>query len=315
MKAWIADAYGPPADLRLGEIETPALKEGQVLVRLRAASANPFDVKLLAGTFKESIPTKFPHVPGMDAAGIVESVAPGVSAYEPGDAVFGLFRKGGTYAEFAAIAADDARFARKPEKLDFERAAAIPEAAITALTLLRATDVHADQVLLIVGATGGIGLFAIQLARARGARVIATGRADDAGYLRALGAEEVIDYRTHDVLKEVRENYPDGVDAVIDVVNSGEKLLPVADLIRRDGTLASSLAGPPQSAFPEDVNVRYIQTDAHPGDLDDLARRAASGDLRIEIGDPYPFEDAKQSLVDIVAPNHHARGKLVITIP
>ena len=314
MKAWIADDYGPPEKLRFGELDAPVPKDGQILVRVRAAAANPFDVKMTSGNLKEQLPLRFPYVPGMDGAGVVESVGPGVTEYKPGDAVFGLFRTGGTFGELATITANDPRLARKSEGLDFERAAAIPEAALTALTLLRAADVHTDQQILIIGATGGIGLYAIQLARARGARIIATGQPEDAAYLRTLGAEEVVDYRKHDVVKDVRERYPDGLDAVIDLIDTGEKLLPIATVIRRDGTLASPLFGPEQSAFPEDVNVRYIQMDPHLGDLDDLGRRAASGELRVEIGETYPFEEAKQALVDLVDPHKHTRGKLVATI-
>ncbi|MGZ3497412.1 MAG: NADP-dependent oxidoreductase [Vulcanimicrobiaceae bacterium] len=315
MKAWIADDYGPPSKLRLGEIETPAPKDGYLLVRLRAASANPFDVKLITGMMKEYMPITFPFVPGMDGAGVVERTGSGVTGYSTGDPVFGMFGESGTFAEFATISAQDLRLARKPDALDFVHAAAIPEAGLTAMTILRAADVHADQQVLVIGATGGVGHFVTQLARARGARVIATGRTQDAGYLRTLGAEEVIDYGAGDIVKEVRQRYPDGLDAVVDLINSGEKLLPVANLVRRDGTLVSSLFGPDQSAFPEDVNVRYIHLDAHPGDLEELGRRAAAGELRVEVAETYPFTEAKQALIDLVDPHRHTRGKLVVTIP
>jgi len=315
MKAWLEGDYGPPSQLRLGENATPEPKDGEVLVRLRAAAANTFDVKLITGAVKEWMPVRFPFIPGMDGAGIVESIGTGVTEYAQGDAVFGMFTKSGTFAEFATVSARDVRLARKPDGLDFVHAAAIPEAGLTALTILRAADIHEDQQLLVIGATGGIGTFLIQLARARGVHVIATGRASDAGYVRSLGAQDFVDYMAGDVIKQVRERYTEGLNAVIDLIDAGEKLIPIAGLVRRDGTLVSPLSGPDQSAFPEDVNVRYIQNDPHPGDLADLGRRAASGELRVEVSETYPFDEAKQAFVDLADPKRHTRGKLAVSIP
>jgi NADPH2:quinone reductase len=315
MKAVIVDGYGPPTSARLGEIESPNVKDGHVLVQMRAASLNPWDDKVITGAVKDWVPISFPYVPGMDGAGVIAEIGKGVETWRKGDAVFGLFPKAGTLAEFATISATDKRLARKPDALDFDRAAAIPEAGLTALTLLRAADLSAGQQILIIGASGGIGLFATQLAKARGARVIATGKQSDAEYLRSLGADEVIDYTSGDPIAQVRQRYPQGVDVVIDVINFGEKLLPVASAIRSGGKLVSSLGGPDQAAFPAGVSVHYIQVDPQSGDLDDLAQRAASGSMKVEIGQTYGLDEAPQALADLEDPAHHTRGKLVVTIP
>jgi NADPH:quinone reductase-like Zn-dependent oxidoreductase len=314
MRAWIADDYGPPSRLRLGEVETPRVEDDAVLVRMRAAAVNPFDVKLITGAVKEFVPLKATYVPGMDGSGVIESVGAGITEYAPGDAVLGFFTAGGTLGEFAAISPNANAFARKPEALDFAHAAAIPEAGLTAMTIVRALDLREGQRLLIVGATGGIGLFLTQLARLRGAHVVATVRAEDREYIRSLGADEDVDYTSGDVVKQVRERHRDGVDAIADLIGSGEALLATAGALRRGGTLVSPLYGPEQSAYPNGVTVHYIQNNPQRGDLAELARLGSTGKLRIEIGKTYPFAEAPKALSDLTDPTKHTRGKLVVTI-
>lgn len=313
MKALIIDKYGSPQDAHLGEVEPPKVKDGYLLVRMRAAAVNPFDDKIITGMVKDFFPVQFPYVPGMDGAGEVVEVGNDVENWRKGDAVFGMFN-GGAFSEFATIAAKEKRLARKPEGLDFAYAAAIPEAGLTALTLLRAANVQSGNQVFIIGATGGIGLFAVQLAKAQGAHVIATGKPSDVEYLRSLGVDDVIDYTSGDPIAQVRAQYPNGVDSVIDVINSGDRILPSASVIRSGGTLASSLYGPEQSSYPQGVTVQYIQMHAQPDDLDDLGQRAARGELRVEV-QTYPFDQARQALVDLLDPAKHTRGKLVVTIP
>jgi len=281
---------------------------------MHAAAVNPFDDKLITGAVKDFVPISFPYVPGMDGAGVIAEVGNGVDKWQKGDAVFGIFSHAGTLAEFVSGSADDKRLARKPDGLDFAHAAAIPEAGLTAMTMVRAAEVRAGQQVFVIGASGGIGLFATQLSKARGARVIATGKESDAEYLRGLGVDEVIDYASGDPIARVRERYPDGVDVVLDVINTQEHLLPVATTIRSGGTLVSSLFGPDQNAFPTGVTVKYIQMDPHSGDLEELGQRAASGSMRVEISKSYPFSQASQALVDLQDSSRHTRGKLVVSI-
>lgn len=249
----------------------------------------------------------------MDGAGVIDSLGAGVTEYSPGDAVLGFFPGGGTLGEFAVISPGANGLARKPDSVDFAHAAAIPETGLTAMTILRALDLRDSQRLLIVGATGGIGLFLTQLARLRGARVIATARSEDREYIRSLGADEDVDYLAGDVVRQVRERYPDGVDAVADVINSGEALVATAGALKHGGTLVSSLFGPDQGAYPNSVKVHYIQNSPQPGDLAELAGLASRGTLRIEIGKKYPLADAPKALSDLADPTKHTRGKLVVT--
>jgi NADPH:quinone reductase len=312
MKAFIADGYGPPSAGRFGDIATPKIKSGSLLVQLRAAAVNPFDYKAVTGLVKDFLPISFPYVPGSDGAGVIAQTGDGVDGWQAGDRVFGLFSTG-TYAQFALIAAKHRRLARIPDGLDFEHAAAIPVTGATALTLLRAGNVSAGNNVLILGATGGVGSFATQLAKAQGAKVIATGKGEDRDYLRALGADDVVDYISGDPITQAHILYPGGVDVLIDLVNSGNALLDSARALRTGGTLVSPLGGPPQDAFPNGVTVHYIQMHPEEGDLDSLARSTAAGELHIEIAGTYDLSDAARALADLF--ERHTRGKLVLRIP
>jgi NADPH2:quinone reductase len=314
MKAIVVNEYGPPTNARLTDVETPKVKDDLLLVRMHAAAVNPFDVKIVTGAVRDWMPIEFPYVPGMDGAGEVIDIGKGVRDWRKGDAVLAQFPRG-AFAQYALISANDKKLARKPAALDFERAAAIPEAGLTANTMVRAADLKAGQTVLIIGATGGLGLFATQLAKAEGVRVVATGKAEDEQYLRQLGADDVVDYSSGDVVTQVVQRYPKGIDAVLDVINMGETLLRDADVLRESGTLVSSLGGPGQDAFKKNVRVHYIQLTAQDGDLEDLARRAAEGRLRVEIGGTYDLAQAPQALTDLLDPAKHTRGKFVVRIP
>lgn len=314
MKALLVTDYGPPKNARIGDIERPKPKDGFLLVRIRAAAVNPYDAKLIAGMFKEYQPLTFPFVPGIDGAGIVEEIGPGFDGWNAGDEVFGMF-KSGTLAEFAVVSATDKRLARKPGAMDFTHAAAIPQAGLTAKTTLREAGLKNGQSVFVFGATGGVGLYVTQLAKAEGATVVATGTAADTEYLRGLGVDDVIDYQAGDAFDQAKQRYPNGFDAVVDLVNSGDALLRDAQIVRPGGKILSTLSGPEQTAFPDGVEVDYIHMKAQPGDLDDLADRAARGHLRVEVGRAYPFEEAAQALADLGDRSKHTRGKLVVTGP
>ncbi len=314
MKAIVVDEYGSPKNARLADVDAPKVKDGFLLVRMHAAAVNPFDVKIVTGAVKDWISVEFPYVPGMDGAGEVVDIGEGVRNWRKGDGVLAQFPRG-TFAQYALISANEKKLARKPAALNFERAAAIPEAGLTANTMVRAADLKAGQTVLIIGATGGLGLFATQLAKAEGVRVVATGKAEDEQYLRQLGADEIIDYAGGDVITQMVQRYPKGIDVVLDVINMGELLLRNADVLRESGTLVSSLGGPGQDAFKKNVSVHYIQLTARDGDLEVLARRAAEGKLRVEIGGTYDLAQAPQALADLLDPAKHTRGKLVVRIP
>ncbi len=313
MKALVVDAYGPPQNARIGQIDVPKVKNGHLLIRMHAAGVNPFDYKLVTGAVKDWVPLTFPYVPGMDGSGEIAEVGDGVAGWNKGDAIVAMFPRG-TFAEYALISAGEKRLAKKPERLDFKHAAALPEAALTARTCVRTAALSPNQTVFVVGATGGVGLFLTQLLKTEGARVIATGKTNDIEYLSNLGADETIDYSVGDPVTQLLKKHPQGVDALIDVVNAGDALLRSAQALREGGTLVSTLYGPDQNAYPKAVNVHYIQMSAQEGDLEDLARRAAEGKLRVEVGHTYDLAQAAQALADLMDPAKHTRGKFVVRI-
>jgi NADPH:quinone reductase-like Zn-dependent oxidoreductase len=309
VRALIAQDYGPPSQLSLGEVPPPQPGGGQVLVRMRAAALNPFDLKLITGAVKEFVPIEFPYVPGMDGAGAVAALGEGVAGVSVGDQIFGFFgRTPGTIAEFAVLAVD--YLAPRPSALDPLRAAALPDSGVTAKTLLRAIEPSAGESLLVVGATGGIGMFIVQLAAAAGAEVLATATPADTDYVLGLGAAHALDYTSDDTAELARALHPQGVDAVIDLVSSGGAVLESARALRDGGRFASPLQGPKD--LGRGIQASYVSLTLLPGDLQDLAARAASGALRVEVSRVYPFAEAVQAFADFAG--GHTRGKLVVDI-
>ncbi|KUJ36597.1 hypothetical protein ACZ90_70515 [Streptomyces albus subsp. albus] len=311
MKALLATDYQPLDRLTIAELPEPSAGPGDVVVKVEAAALNPLDLMLVTGAAKDLFPVEHPLIVGMDVAGTVTEVGADVSQYAPGDPVLGFVGQAGSVAEYT-VATPGPRLTRRPPNLDAVHAAAIPESGMTAVCLLRAVGLNQGESALVIGATGGIGLYAVQLANALGARVIATATAQDADYVRGLGAADTIDYRQADVVEEALKLVPQGVDVVIDLVSRGEGLSGSARAARPDGRLVSPLFGPGE--LDRGVTPVYIGSfDPEPGDLEDLASQAAEGTLRVEIGARYPFTDALRAVTDFAG--KHIRGKVVITIP
>src|SRR5271155_2468622 len=200
MKALVANDYGPPSQLTVTEVPDPDPGPGEVLIAGEAAALNPFDVKLVTGAPRAFRSIQLPYIPGMDGAGTIAAVGAEVTRFAGGEEVFGFFgQTPGTIAEYALIA-DGPYLAARPGELDAVRAAAIPEAGLTAISLMRAAHVRAGSSVLVIGATGGIGMFVVQLAARDGALVLATAIPADGDYVRGLGATETIDYKSGDVV-------------------------------------------------------------------------------------------------------------------
>lgn len=314
MKALVTNDYGPPTLLTLAETAKPAPGPGQIVVKVAAASVNPFDVKLISGWMRDFFPLTFPSVIGMDCAGTVVEVGSDVTNYKVGDEVFGMLRETpGTVAEYAVANAASPLIAKKPAGLDATRASALPEVGMTSLTLLRASGLRAGERALVIGASGGIGMVLVPLAAAAGAEVLATANADDAEYVRRLGAAGTIDYTQGDTIAETCRRYPDGVDVIFNLIHDGEKQLPLAGALKSGGRLVSALPGPPQEAFGRaDITVSAVFLAAEPGDLEDLGAKVVKGAIPVEISAVYPFARAADAYVDYVS--KHTRGKLVIAI-
>jgi NADPH2:quinone reductase len=314
MKALVANDYGPPSQLTVTDVADPQPGAGEVLVAVEAAALNPFDLKLLTGAVREFSPIEFPYIPGMDAAGTIAAVGRGVTRFSGGEEVFGFFgQTPGTIAEYAVIA-DGPFLAARPGELDAIRAAAIPEAGLTAISLLRAVALQAGSIVLVIGATGGIGMFIVQLAARDGAVVLATAGPEDSEYVRGLGAAEALDYRAGDVIEETLRLHPGGVDVVFDLVNMGPDLEASAQAVRPRGRLVSARGATDDVALGrDDITLVHTGLAEHrePVDLDRLGAQVAAGVLAIEIGAVYMLDNGPQAFIDFA--ETHTRGKLVVT--
>ncbi len=206
MQAVRFHSYGGPEVLVLEEVPRPQAGAGEVLIRVHAAGVNPIDWKVRAGHVKDWLPHRLPLIPGWDVSGVVEAVAPGVTTFKVGDAVYGMldFMRNGAYAEY--VAARTGELVRKPRSIDHVQAAAVPLAALTAWqSLFEVASLAPWHTVLIHAAAGGVGHFAVQFAKWKGAKVIGTASANNESFLRELGADEVIDYRTTQFEEVVRE--------------------------------------------------------------------------------------------------------------
>src|SRR5271166_6563245 len=217
MKAVLLDKPGPPSSLRIGEISTPRPGVDEALVRVCATSLNPVDYKVAAQGYEG---WNYPHVLGVDIAGVIETLGEGVDSWNLGDRVFyhTTWRKDGSYAEFNVAPAHT--FARVPEGIFFVDAATLPCAALTAYcALYRRLHIREGDIVLVHAAAGGVGGFAIQLAKAAKAFVIGTCSEPNTQYVRELGADEVINYRAEDVFQRVKAIAGDrGIDAIVDTI-------------------------------------------------------------------------------------------------
>jgi NADPH:quinone reductase-like Zn-dependent oxidoreductase len=312
IKALALESFESPPSVI--DIPAPEPRSDELLVRVRAASVNAFDSFAAMGMMKDFMPYEFPAVLGQDVAGVVESVGTGVEGFAEGDRVFGTIGvkdtvHDGSFAELAAAQAP--KLAHTPDDVDDRQAGSLGVAGTTAMSAVDATDPKTGSTILIVGATGGVGTFAIQLAAARGARVIASARPGDEDFVKGLGAAETTDYST-DLVATIRERYLDGIDALIDVVNRDPVAFAVlAGLVREGGRAASALGGAGEASAIGKVRVSNVGSD--PSHLETLAAWIGKGELRAAIRRTYPLADAAQALTDFT--NEHTLGKLVITVP
>jgi NADPH:quinone reductase len=311
MKAFALTAPDQPATIT--DLPDPELAPDGVLIRVRASSVNGFDAFQASGGLIGMMEHALPTVVGRDFAGIVEAVGADRTDVAAGDEVLGFIPSttplhDGTHAD--RIVTSNVVLARKPAGLSFETAAAIPLAGSTAVDALEAIDPQAGDVVLIVGAVGGVGAVAVQLAAARGATVIATARpGEEAAFAEALGAAETIDW-SGDVVATVRAMHPDGVSAVIDTVNRGDAFGPIADLVSDGGRIATTLGTADVDALAErGVRATNIMGSPTPEKMTELADAAADGSLRVEVQRIFPLDDADQAIQAFAA---GTLGKLVI---
>ncbi|HUI38958.1 MAG TPA: NADP-dependent oxidoreductase, partial [Thermoplasmata archaeon] len=264
MRAVAVRAFGAPPEIM--ELPVPEPAEGELLVRVSGASVNPFDWKISDGILKDHRPHVFPLVLGTDGSGTVEKVGAGVREFRAGDRVFGQFLHDpvgtGTYAELATVPERNA-IVRPPPNLDLVEAAGVPMAGMTALESVDALGARSGDLVLIVGATGGVGSFATQLASSRGLLVIATARPGADAAMRALGASETIDHTAGDLVDRLRSAHPDGLAGLVDLASDAAGFARHVTLVRRGGAAATTrfVAVP---GAPGASGVRQINIDLHP---------------------------------------------------
>ncbi|MCU8590308.1 MULTISPECIES: NADP-dependent oxidoreductase [Streptomyces] len=303
MKAIVFDTFGGTEVLHETEAEIPQPGTGQVRVRVRAVGVNPVDGKIRSGAMENIFPTTLPAVPGGEIAGIVDAVGEGVDRLKAGDEVLG-WSDTGSYAEYALAAATV--LAHKPAGLDWTHAAALPVAGDGADRALDLLDVKDGETLLIHGASGALGTVAVQLAVARGARVIGTAGPANQEYVSSLGATALV--YGEGLVERVRALAPNGVDAVLDAAGKGalEDSITLRGGTDRIVTTADFRARELGVVFSEGPQRRSAAR------LAELARQAADGTLVTTVGATHPLSDAAKAQQSSDA--GHSRGKLVLTV-
>jgi len=292
------------------DLPEPTPADNEVLVRVQASSVNPVDNSIAAGMLAQmGVEYDYPVTLGRDYAGVVERVGTAVSGYRPGDHVFGFVLHAhpkahdGAWAELITVT-EDLSISPVPGGIDLAVAGAAPLAGITAMTLVDALELAEDHVLLVAGATGGVGSLAVQLAARAGARILAPALPEDESFLRELGVSDVVS-RDGDVAAAVRDIAPDGVDALIDLVNYAPGAYDAA--LKPEARVASSTGAAGDG--PGRTNVMAAPT---PENLQRLGALLADGTLRVHLQAAYELAQAPEALAALSG--QHTQGKLAVRV-
>ena len=287
------------------ELPEPTLRPGTLIIRVAAGGMNPFDWKLTDGILDGKMPHQFPLIMGTDAAGTVEEVGAGVTRFKAGDHVYGQVIHApigeGAFAEYV-IVPDTVIISRAPVKISLVEAAAIPTAGMTAQQLLEKSGLKHEQTLLLVGATGGVGSFVLQLANMQGIYVIATVSDDEgAARVKQLGARETINYKKLSVSQQVKDKYPDGVDGLIDLASDAAAFKAMSALVRKGGLSLTT-------NFVADNNGINFETKSSVASLDSLTDAVDNGMLKVPLLEVISLEDVP------LRRQAKSKGKTVIKI-
>ncbi|MCS6771918.1 MAG: NADP-dependent oxidoreductase [Kiritimatiellae bacterium] len=314
MKAVCFDNFGDESVLQIRDLPKPEPGKGEVLIRVHAAGVNPVDWKIREGLLKTRMPHQFPIIPGWDVAGTIEKLGPGCRRFKKGAAVYAYARKpvikDGCYAEYVVL--PEKNVALKPRSMDFKQAASIPLAALTAWqSLFDAAELQKGDTILIHAAAGGVGGFAVQLAKWKGARVIATASANNHEYVRSLGADEVIDYTQTDFVEAVRTLAPKGVDVAYDTVGESVQVRSI-QTVRKGGTLVTILAPTPEAQSARGLRLKYVFVAPNARQLARLASLIEAGKFKTHLTAELPLEQAAEA--QRMSRTGHTRGKIVLVI-
>jgi NADPH:quinone reductase-like Zn-dependent oxidoreductase len=306
MKAIVVHQYGGPDVLKYEDAPVPEAKENEVLVRVMASGVNPADPLIVSGKYAKEFGTHLPLIPGYDIAGTVVKSGAKVTKLKAGDPVYAYVLWGGGWAEYAVATEEEAT--RKPSSLNYIEAAAVPLAALTAWqALVDTAQLDAGQTVLIHGGSGGVGSFAVQIAKVRGAKVIATASTANQDVLKELGADVTIDYTTTRF-----ENVAKDVDVILDTVG-GETLSRSYPIVKRGGTI-TSLCGRPDQTELDKYGIRGAPIAVKPNanELAKIGQLIDEKKIRVVVSKVLPLTEAVQA--DRQAETHHTRGKMVLKI-
>ncbi|MBN3922056.1 NAD(P)-dependent alcohol dehydrogenase [Nostoc sp. NMS4] len=313
MKAVVIRRYGGAEVLQYEDAEQPKIESTQLLVKVRASSVNPIDWKIRQGMLSLIIGNKFPKILGFDVAGEVVAVGSGVTRFQVGDAIYGSTSfPGGGYAEFAAIPENLAVL--KPTNLSYEEAAAVPLAALTALQALRNEgNIQTGQTVLINGAAGGVGIFAVQIAKALGAVVTGVSSAKNLDLVKSLGADRVIDYTQQDFTEDTAQ-----YDIIFDAVGK-RSLSQTKKVLKSNGVYITTVPTPKVSleilltAFLPGQKAKFLFEKPNTKDLLFLKELIEAGKIRVVIDRTYPLQEL--AMAHAYSETGRAVGKIAIAQP
>ena len=314
MKASYITAYGGKEVIGYGDLQDPEVKDNEVIVRVKAVSINPLDYKIRSGALKFIAPSKFPRILGSDFSGVVENTGNGVISFKPGDKVYGatpvMFGKPGALA--ALVAVDPAGLRIMPDGINFEEAASLPVGALTALSGLRKGNAGPGKKVLVNGAAGGVGHFAVQIAKAKGSLVTASCSSKNADFVRSLGADSVTGYSDAE-LQALDQKF----DIILDAYGK-MKVATARRLLVKNGVYASTLflAHKAIRKFIEKVFFGKTFTSSSmrglPGDYDDLEKMVKEKKVKPFIDRVFDLKDTAEAFD--YAENSHPRGKVIVSV-
>lgn len=308
MMAWRVHEFGSPEVMKFERVPRPKPGPGEILVKIAAAGVGPWDGWIRAG--KSALPQPLPLILGSDISGEIVATGPGVAELRAGDPVYGVTnpRFVGAYAEYALASA--VMVSNKPTTLTHVEAASVPVVAVTAWqALFDHARLRAGQTVVIHGAGGAVGSYAVQLARQAGAQTIATAGTDDISFVRALGANTIIDYRTQRFEEEIQ-----GADAVIDLVG-GETQDRSFQVLRRGGKLISAVSKPDERlAARHGVEAAFFLVDVTSQNLSEITRLIDGGKLTTKVGAVLPLADAREAHLMLEGKRPQPKGKIVLAI-
>jgi NADPH:quinone reductase-like Zn-dependent oxidoreductase len=313
MNAACIEEYGDLKNIKIGQLNKPEAGEGEVLIRVKAAGVNPFDAAVAKGMLKDAIPGEFPLIPGWDVAGVVEETGYAARRFQPGDEVYAYARrpkiKHGTFAEYICL--PEAYLAERPSNISMDEAGGIPLVGLTAYqSIFDFGELKKGQTLLILGASGGVGTIAIQLAKSVGAKVIGVASEANHEYMKELGADITIDYSDSHVGEAVKEAQPEGVDLIFHC-SRGDSFAQVMEtgVLKDSGKVVSITNSKPD--ISEDIEFKYVFVEPNSEQLEHIAALTDNGKIKVPVSKTYPLEETGQALQEIE--KLHTRGKMIIT--